>query len=91
MDGVLIDLGVSSYQIDNPERGFSFLRDGPLDMRMNQEQSFSAFDVVNSYPYEKLVKIFFNMARNKTQKQLQEKLLKSEQNNQSQQQNNSTI
>ena len=59
MDGVLIDLGVSSYQIDNPERGFSFLRDGPLDMRMNQEQSFSAFDVVNSYPYEKLVKIFF--------------------------------
>jgi len=46
-DAVLIDLGISSHQIDEAERGFSFLRDGPLDMRMNQEQKFSAYDIVN--------------------------------------------
>lgn len=75
MDGVLIDLGVSSYQIDNPERGFSFLRDGPLDMRMNQEQSFSAFDVVNSYPYEKLVKIFFQYGEEQNAKIIARKIV----------------
>ena len=75
MDGVLIDLGVSSYQIDNPERGFSFLRDGPLDMRMNQEQSFSAFDVVNSYPYEKLVKIFFQYGEEQNAKTIARKII----------------
>lgn len=59
VDGVLIDLGVSSYQIDNKERGFSYIGDGKLDMRMNQNQKFSAFDVVNTYSYEKLVKILY--------------------------------
>lgn len=75
MDGVLIDLGVSSYQIDNAERGFSFLRDGPLDMRMNREQKFSAFDVVNFYPYEKLVKIFFQYGEEQNAKQIAKKIV----------------
>lgn len=57
IDGVLIDLGVSSYQLDNPERGFSYIKDAPLDMRMNQNDLKSAYDVVNTYSREELIRI----------------------------------
>ncbi len=57
IDGVLIDLGVSSYQLDNPERGFSYIKDAPLDMRMNQSDLKSAYDVVNTYSKEELIRI----------------------------------
>lgn len=57
VDGVLIDLGVSSYQIDTAERGFSYRFDGPLDMRMDTTKSFSAYDVVNTYSKEELYRI----------------------------------
>ena len=57
VDGVLYDLGVSSPQLDEQDRGFSFHNDARLDMRMNQNQSLSAYEVVNDYSYEKLVKI----------------------------------
>jgi 16S rRNA (cytosine1402-N4)-methyltransferase len=57
-DGILFDLGVSSPQLDQPERGFSFLQDGPLDMRMNPGSSLSAADVVNQASESELVRIF---------------------------------
>ncbi|MFT8871449.1 MAG: 16S rRNA (cytosine(1402)-N(4))-methyltransferase RsmH [Sporolactobacillus sp.] len=59
VDGILFDLGVSSPQFDRPERGFSYRYSGPLDMRMDQSQALNAEEIVNTWPYERLVRIFF--------------------------------
>lgn len=59
VDGILLDLGVSSHQIDTPERGFSYRFDGELDMRMDKTQSLTAFDVVNTYSEADLAKIIY--------------------------------
>lgn len=57
IDGALLDLGVSSYQIDNPERGFSYMKNAPLDMRMNPDDPVSAYNVVNEYSRDNLARI----------------------------------
>lgn len=74
VDGLLYDLGVSSPQLDTPERGFSYHHDAPLDMRMDHQHPLSAFEIVNEWPYEKLVKIFFQYGEEKFSKQIARKI-----------------
>ncbi|WP_332647960.1 16S rRNA (cytosine(1402)-N(4))-methyltransferase RsmH [Lysinibacillus sp. 54212] len=74
VDGILYDLGVSSPQLDTPERGFSYHHDAPLDMRMDQTAPLSAFHVVNEWAYEDLVRIFFRYGEEKFSKQVARKI-----------------
>ncbi|MFF2445948.1 16S rRNA (cytosine(1402)-N(4))-methyltransferase RsmH [Neobacillus sp. NPDC058068] len=74
VDGVLYDLGVSSPQLDTPERGFSYHHDAPLDMRMDNEAEVSAYDVINHWSYEDLVRIFYRYGEEKFSKQIARKI-----------------
>ena len=74
VDGVLYDLGVSSPQFDDAQRGFSYQLDAPLDMRMNQGQSLSAMEVVNEWPYERLVRILYRYGEERFAKQIARKI-----------------
>lgn len=74
VDGIIFDLGVSSPQLDTPERGFSYHHDAPLDMRMDQQSEISAYNVVNEWSYEALVKIFFKYGEEKFSKQIARKI-----------------
>lgn len=74
VDGVLYDLGVSSPQLDTPERGFSYNHDAPLDMRMDMTAPLTAFEVINEWRYEDLVRIFFRYGEEKFSKQIARKI-----------------
>lgn len=74
VDGILYDLGVSSPQLDEAERGFSYQHNAPLDMRMDKTQTLSAFDVVNKWDYSDLVRIFFRYGEEKFSKQIARKI-----------------
>ena len=75
LDGVLLDLGVSSYQLDNAERGFSYIKDAPLDMRMNREQRLDAREVVNGYSAEELERIFREYGEEKLARRIAERIV----------------
>lgn len=79
IDGVLLDLGVSSYQLDTPERGFSYRYDAPLDMRMNVNDSISAYDIVNSYGQKELEKIIFEYGEEKFTRPIVRKIIEQRQ------------
>jgi 16S rRNA (cytosine1402-N4)-methyltransferase len=70
IDGILFDLGVSSHQLDTAERGFSYMHDGALDMRMNQDSGLSAYDVVNGYSEEDLARIIFEYGEERWSKRI---------------------
>lgn len=74
VDGILYDLGVSSPQLDTPERGFSYNLDAPLDMRMDTEATLTAYDVVNEWSFEDLVRIFFRYGEEKFSKRIARKI-----------------
>ena len=70
VDGILMDLGVSSYQLDEGERGFSYMKDAPLDMRMDRDREFSAYEVVNTYSEEDLYRIIRDYGEEKFAKKI---------------------
>lgn len=74
VDGILYDLGVSSPQLDTPERGFSYNHDAPLDMRMDTTASLTAFEVVNDWSYHDLLRIFFRYGEEKFSKSIARKI-----------------
>lgn len=76
VDGILLDFGVSSHQLDTPERGFSYHSDAPLDMRMDQSASFSARDVVNTYSFDRLCRIFWDYGEERYATRIADRILK---------------
>ncbi len=79
VSGILIDLGVSSYQLDNAERGFSYMQDAPLDMRMDRGQYLSAFNVVNEYSVSELTKILYEYGEEKLSRKIAENIVRTRQ------------
>ncbi|MCO5143390.1 MAG: 16S rRNA (cytosine(1402)-N(4))-methyltransferase RsmH [Oligoflexia bacterium] len=80
VDGVLLDAGVSSFQLDQPWRGFSFSHDGPLDMRMDQSRGITAKEVVNEWPREQLEKILFRYGEEKFSRKIVSKIIEARSN-----------
>ena len=79
VDGILMDLGVSSYQLDEGERGFSYMKNAPLDMRMDRKRNFSAFNVVNEYSTDELYSIFKEYGEEKFSRRIAERIVEKRQ------------
>ena len=77
VDGILLDLGVSSYQLDEKNRGFSYMADAELDMRMNKEQEFTAKQVINSYSEEELARIIWEYGEERFSRQIAKNICKT--------------
>ena len=77
IDGIFFDLGVSSYQLDTPERGFSYMHDGPLDMRMNKDAALDAEYIVNNYKEDELVRIFSEYGEERFSKRIAKKIVET--------------
>ena len=77
IDGMLIDLGVSSYQLDTADRGFSYINDAQLDMRMNRDDKKSAYDVVNGYTKNQLEKIFYEYGEERFSARIASKIVET--------------
>ena len=80
VDGILLDLGVSSYQLDERNRGFSYLGENELDMRMDKTQKLTAKDVVNNYPEEKLANIIYEYGEERFSRQIAKNICKERKN-----------
>jgi 16S rRNA (cytosine1402-N4)-methyltransferase len=74
-DGIFADLGVSSYQFDNPESGFTYRKEAPLDLRMDKTKVISAADIINSFDEKDLAKIFFQLGEEKNAKRIARKII----------------
>lgn len=77
VDGVLLDLGVSSHQLDETKRGFSYKQDSPLDMRMSQSDKLTAEIIVNEYSKEQLANIIYNYGEERLSRQIADEIIKS--------------
>ncbi len=77
VDGILMDLGVSSYQLDEGERGFSYMKDAPLDMRMNREDDLTAYEVINNYEEEDIYRIIRDYGEENWAKRIAEFIVKA--------------
>ncbi|MCH3964195.1 MAG: 16S rRNA (cytosine(1402)-N(4))-methyltransferase RsmH [Clostridium sp.] len=79
IDGVLMDLGVSSYQLDNAERGFSYMKDAPLDMRMDPDGSLTAYDIVNNYDMDAITRIIKDYGEDRFSRRIARYIVESRQ------------
>ena len=77
VDGILLDLGVSSHQLDTQERGFSYKSEAPLDMRMDQEAALSARDVVNTYPEAELARVIWTYGEERFSRRIAERICRT--------------